>query len=302
MPGWVRVNRTLVATLFAIATAFLYALSKLLQMLEAERMPDEDALKPRLLVRLARRPRWLLGLGCDAAGYVTHAVALGLAAVLYVEPILASSLLIALVIGAVFMHRPVARTDWLAAVALTAELAAFLYMVHPEGDRETGRLGSWLVVGIIAFLVIATSVAIARRSTGSRRGALLGIAAGTAFGMSALLTKATVHYLGDGLAEPFRHWEPYVLVVLAAGAFLLGQSALQTGALGAAVGGIETMTVVAGALGGIVVLDERVSMSGPYEIICVVAAAIAIVAGIVKLASTEQRFVERAPTPVSESA
>ena len=288
-------NQTLVATLFAIATAFLYAVSKLLQMLEAERMPDEDALKARLVVRLAQRPRWLAGLACDAAGYITHAVALGLAAVLYVEPILASSLLIALLIGAVFMHRPVANADWVAAVALTGGLALFLYMVHPEGDRDTGRIGSWLVVGAVALAVIATSVAVALRSTGSRRGALLGIAAGTAFGISALLTKATVHYLGDGLTEPFIHWEPYALVVLAAGAFLLGQSALQTGALGAAVGGIEAMTVIAGAIGGIVVLDEEVSMSGPYEIIAVGAAAIAIIAGIVKLANTEEHMV--APDP-----
>jgi hypothetical protein len=66
---------------------------------------------------------------------------------------------------------------------------------------------------------------------------------------------------------------------------------LQTGALGAAVGGIEAMTVIAGAIGGIVVLDEQVSMSGPYEIISVFAAAIGIIAGIVKLASTEERIV-----------
>jgi drug/metabolite transporter (DMT)-like permease len=283
-------NRTLVATCFAVATAFLYAVSKLLQMLEAERMPDEDALKARLVVRLARRPRWLAGLACDAAGYVTHAVALGLAAVLYVEPILASSLLIALVIGVVFLHRPVARADWIAAVALTAGLGVFLYMVHPEGDLDTGGLGSWLVVGAVAALIIGAATAVAMRSRGARRGALLGVAAGTAFGMAALLTKGTVHYLGDGLLEPFTHWEPYALVVLAAGAFILGQSALQTGALGAAVGGIEAMTVISGAVGGIVVLDERVSMSGPYEITCVVLAAVAIVVGIVKLASTEERI------------
>ncbi len=298
-------NQTVVATLFAIATAFLYAVSKLLQMLEAERMPDEDALKARLVVRLAQRPRWLAGLACDAAGYFTHAVALGLAAVLYVEPILASSLLIALLLGAIFMHRPVGRADWLAALALTVGLAVFLYMVHPEGDRDTGPIGSWLVVGGVALAIIVASTVVATRSTGSRRGALLGIAAGSAFGISALLTKATMHYLGDGLTAPFTHWEPYALVVLAAAAFLLGQSALQTGALGAAVGGIEAMTVLTGAVGGIVVLDERVSMSGPYEIVCVVLAAIAIIAGIVKLASSEERLVVNEPivqSPVARNS
>jgi hypothetical protein len=218
-----------------------------------------------------------------------------LAAVLYVEPILASSLLIALLLGAIFMRRPVARADWFAALALTVGLAVFLYMVHPEGDRDTGPIGRWLLVGGVALAIIVASTAIATRSTGSRRGALLGIAAGSAFGITALLTKATMHYLGDGLTAPFTHWEPYALVLLAAAAFLLGQSALQTGALGAAVGGIEAMTVLTGAVGGIVVLDERVSMSGPYEIVCVALAAIALLAGILKLASTEERLVTNEP-------
>lgn len=45
----------------------------------------------------------------------------------------------------------------------------------------------------------------------------------------------------------------------------------------------EAMTVLTGAIGGFVVLDERVSMCGSYENTCVVLAAIAIFAGILSL-------------------
>ncbi len=52
-------------------------------------IPDEFALKPGLLLRLIKEPRWLLGLLSDFGGYIFHAAALGLAAVVFVEPILA---------------------------------------------------------------------------------------------------------------------------------------------------------------------------------------------------------------------
>ena len=45
-------GRVLAATLLSVATAFLYALSNVLQMLEAEKVPDEYALRAGLLARL----------------------------------------------------------------------------------------------------------------------------------------------------------------------------------------------------------------------------------------------------------
>src|SRR5689334_3266394 len=44
--------RVAAATLLSLATAFFYALSNVLEMLEAEQVPDEYALKAGLIVRL----------------------------------------------------------------------------------------------------------------------------------------------------------------------------------------------------------------------------------------------------------
>jgi len=54
------------ATGLALLTASLYACSNVLKLLEAEQVPSEYAMKLGLLARLVRRPRWLIGIGCDA--------------------------------------------------------------------------------------------------------------------------------------------------------------------------------------------------------------------------------------------
>ncbi|HEY0396865.1 MAG TPA: hypothetical protein VGF00_00665, partial [Acidimicrobiia bacterium] len=96
-------SRVAVATALSLATALFYAISNVLELLEAEKVPDEYAMKPGLLMRLIKRPRWLIGLASDFGGYICHAAALGLAAVVFVEPILATGILMSLFISSAFV-------------------------------------------------------------------------------------------------------------------------------------------------------------------------------------------------------
>jgi len=283
-------SRVAVATALALATALFYAISNVLELSEAEKVPDEYAMRPALLLRLIKEPRWLLGLLSDFGGYVCHAVALGLAAVVFVEPILALGILMSLFIGAAFMHRPVVRSDWIAAGVLSGGLALFLYEVSPTGGRQIGRTREWMIAGPSAVGAVVLCMVIGRATKGPARAAFLGVAAGIAFGVSALLTKALVHYLGDGIFAWVPHWEPYALAVAAIGGVIVAQSALQTGALGAAVGSIESMSVIAGSLYGLFLLDERVGAHTPFQIFAVVVSIGAILAGIVRLAQSEERL------------
>ena len=129
-----------------------------------------------------------------------------------------------------------------------------------------------------------------RATRGRPRAAFLGVAAGISFGLSALLTKALVHYLGDGIFAWVPHWEPYALAVAAIGGVIVAQSALQTGALGAAVGAIEAMSVISGSLYGLFLLDERVGAHGAFEISAVVVSIAAVLWGIAQLAHAEERL------------
>jgi hypothetical protein len=100
-----------------------------------------------------------------------------------------------------------------------------------------------------------------------------------------------VHYLGDGIFAWVTHWEPYALAVAAIGGVIVAQSALQTGALGAAVGSIESMSVISGSLFGLFLLDERVGAHTAFEVFAVVVSIAAIVGGIIKLSHSEERLI-----------
>jgi drug/metabolite transporter (DMT)-like permease len=282
--------RVAIATALALATALFYAISNVLELLEAEQVPDEFAMRPGLLLRLMKRPRWLLGLLSDFGGYICHAAALGLATVVFVEPILATGILMSLFIGSRFVHRPVRRSDWIAAGVLSGGLALFLYEVSPTGGRQIGRTREWIIAGPCAVAAIAICMVLGGATKGRPRAAFLGVASGIAFGVSALLTKALVHYLGDGLFAWVPHWEPYGLAVSAIGGVIVAQSALQTGALGAAVGSVEAMSVISGSLFGLFLLDERVGAHGFVEISAVVVSIAAILGGIVALSQAEERM------------
>jgi drug/metabolite transporter (DMT)-like permease len=287
--------------MLALATALFYAISNVLELLEAEQVPDEFAMRPTLLMRLIKRPRWLLGLLSDFGGYICHAAALGLATVVFVEPILATGILMSLFIGSAFVHRPVRRTDWIAAGVLSGGLALFLYEVSPTGGRQIARTREWLIAGPSAVAAIAICMAFGRATRGRPRGAFLGVAAGIAFGVSALLTKALVHYLGNGIFDWVPHWEPYGLAVAAIGGVIVAQSALQTGALGAAVGSIEAMSVISGSLFGLFLLNEHVGAHSVFEISAVVVSIAAILGGIVMLSQAEERIIGRFSTPSPHS-
>lgn len=287
-------GRVLAATILSIATAFLYSLSNVLEMLEAEQVPDEYALRLGLMTRLIRRPRWLLGLLSDFFGFATQAAALGLAAVVFVEPILSSGILMAIFLGAAFTHKPVHRSDIVAALVLSAGLAVFLYEVSPTGGTAVGEIARWLVAGPIACAVILGCMTLGRNTTGPWRGASLGIAAGISFGVAAVLTKTLMHYFGNGVFAWVNHWEPYALAVFAIGGVTLTQSALQTGALGAAVGAQEAMAPISAAIFGLVLLHEEVATQNGVQIFFVSCSLVAVLVGIVMLARAEERLMAEA--------
>ncbi len=214
-------------------TAFFYALSNVLELTEAEQVPDEYALRVGLMTRLVRRPRWLLGLLSDVFGYVCQAGALALAAVVFVEPILALAIVMSLMLGAAMTHRRLRPGDWVSAAVLSGGLALFLYEVVPTGGREFVPTDRVVIAGPITAVVIVGCIACARPSRGAPRAALLGIAAGISFGAAAVLTKGVVHYLGDGILAWIPHWESYALAATSIGGVIVGQSAFQTGALAA---------------------------------------------------------------------
>ena len=161
-----------------------------------------------------------------------EALALGVGTLVLVQPILSTSLLLSLFLGGVINGRHISRVG-MDRRGRARDRGCRVPLHGRSHPRDPGR-GEPLVADRRAT---DRRVRARRRrrgaasTSGSARAAFLGLAAGTLFGTSAVLTKAFVHYLGDGVLNWVPHWEPYALAVSSITGLVLAQSAFQTGAL-----------------------------------------------------------------------
>ncbi len=281
-------GRTAAAFVLALAAAFLFALSNVLEQREAEQLPDDQSLRASLLVRLAGRPLWLAGFGADVSGYVCHAAALAFGSLVFVQPLLVTGLLFALLLRAAITGRPLHRRELLAAIVLAAGLAVFLLVVSPHGGRAGAPIGRWVIAGPVIAATIAVCVVAGRRVAGARRALLFGLAAGISFGVSAALTKTFVHLLGHGVLPMLQHWEPYALAVATLGGLLLAQSSFQAGSLSASIAALEVAEPVVAAAIGIGLLDEHVETRSVAYQLAIVLALISMFLGALTLSRSSE--------------
>jgi drug/metabolite transporter (DMT)-like permease len=267
----------------ALAAALLFSLGTVLQQQVAATASEEEARGAGFLLRLARRPRWLAGIAADALGFVAQAAALGLGRIVVVQPLLATSVVFALPLGARLEHKPASRVEILAAIVVTAGLAAFLVLADPEGGVEDASTGAWVLSFGAAAVLCGALVLAARGRSPLRRAALLGTAAGILFALSAALTKATVEQLDDGVLEVLAHWHLYALLVVGYVSMTLSQASLQTGALAPAVATQMALDPVASLFLGTLAFDETIHDSAAATVAALIAFAV-MIAGIAFLA------------------
>jgi drug/metabolite transporter (DMT)-like permease len=219
-----------VEVLLALGAALLFAVGTVL-LQKAGMEEGTGGSQPRLLLRMARRPLWLAGILADALGFVGQAAALSIGRLAVVQPLLVTSVVFALPLGARLTGQRVRRADVGAALLVTGGLVAFLVVADPSGGRDDAPVGEWLLAGAAIGAVVAPLVLISRRLAPAPRAALLGIAAGVLFALSAALTKAVMDRLGDGVLELLLDWHLYALIAVGYISMTLNQLALMTGAL-----------------------------------------------------------------------
>src|SRR6516165_460172 len=88
-------------------------------------------LDPRLMLRLLRRPRWVLGWVPEVGGTILQALALRVGPLALVEPLLLAGVFVAVPMSAAFnRQRPQAR-DFLVVALGVVGLTAFLVAASP---------------------------------------------------------------------------------------------------------------------------------------------------------------------------
>lgn len=280
------------AVIAALAAALAYALAAVLQQRAASQAPADRALRFGLLWNLARRPMWLLGILADVGGFVLQFIALGKGSLILVQPLLVSSLLFALPIGAaVSTHRGISRREWVGALEVVVGLALFLVVASPEvGQADASALG-WTVVTTATVVPVVAMVGASLLYAGAVRASLQATAAGAVYGLSAAFTKTVSHALGaapgvgHAVVVLLRTWQTYGLILTGVVGLILVQTAFQAGPLGWSLPALTVVDPVVSILIGAVAFDESIAATVGAVVAEVVGMAL-MVLGVTVLAKS----------------
>lgn len=280
------------SVLIALVAAFLFALGVVLQQRAALDEPDESV-GPGFVLRLIRRPVWLVGITSDILGAIAQAAALGMGRLLVVQPLLASYVIFALPLGAVITHQRVTRRAVFSAVAVAAGLTGFLLLSSPGGGARDAPLLDWIIAALAVIAACAALMTVAGRFGPAPRAAFRGAAAGLTFALSAALIKQVVTVLeADGFQAMISDWHFYAAAAVAIATITLNQIALQAGALAPAVTASVMLNAVGSVLLGVLLFDEQLEGTSAEVIGSFVCLAL-MFGGVLVLAGEEVKTPER---------
>ncbi|MGO8870683.1 MAG: DMT family transporter [Acidimicrobiales bacterium] len=273
------------AILLALLAASAFAMGSVLQqkgVLEAPAEGDD----PRFLVQILKRPVWLAGGGLQATGWVLQAAALDRGSLVVVQSLTATSLVIALPLGAHFTDQQISRRVVTGAVAIIVGIVLFLSVGSPQKGTSYPTPATWVAAGALGTAVVVVLARIGRTRSGATKALIFGSAAGVGFAFQATVTKEFMTIVGNGIGDLFSSWEIYALIATAFAGFILQQSALKTGILAPAMASSNAVTLFASVVFGITVFGEKLS-NGSNRLAPALIGLVIALAGVVLLAGTK---------------
>jgi drug/metabolite transporter (DMT)-like permease len=263
-----------------IAAAALLAVGFVLQQHEAARSAG-PLLRPRLLLTLVRRPLWLCGIGAMVAGQLLGAAALGLGSLIIVEPLLATNVLFALPLTALWSRRRLGLRDLAGCALLIGGLALLLAggSPHEWNGREQVAATDWILALAAVSGVVALLVTVAKRGDLGEEATLLASAAGLLFGLQDVLTQRSIVQAESSLPGLLTSWHPYALVTIAVAGLVLEQSAFEIAPLAASLPAMTLAEPVCGIGLGMGLLGEALR-TNPAALFTGLTGLVATVCGV----------------------
>jgi drug/metabolite transporter (DMT)-like permease len=207
------------------------------------RMPAIDARHAFALLRTVLLDgAWVIGFALMACGLGLQVVALTLAPISVVQPVLGSGVVILVVLSAIVLRERLGALELSCVIAVVVAIAAIALSAAVAGAQVGHRTSGWLVAAVsIPTCVVALAVGASALGPPPRAkhripaiGVSYGLAAGLLYGVATLALKAlsgAVFQLPGGLREltvvvltsPY----PYLTVACSAVALLIFQTGLQ---------------------------------------------------------------------------
>lgn len=268
----------------AVGAAACFAVANVAQMRAARRVEAPSGLSLRLLVRLLRDPLWILGLVASITGFGMQAVALYLAPVVFVQPLIVTELLFALPLAAAQAGTRLHRREWTGAVLVAAGISLFVGVGQPHGQGATASNFDWVLTtaSIAAALVVTIGVAEARPHRPTLRASALAAAASICFGYMSVLTRVVGHQFGQHGVRALGYAQPWLLAVIAIGGLMLSQTAFRIAPLSISLPIIDIGEPAVASLLGVLILGESVQLTAG-TLVGVVFSGAAVVMGVALL-------------------
>jgi drug/metabolite transporter (DMT)-like permease len=207
----------------ALVASALFNVGLVLQALEARATPRVLGLRLSLLVRLFRRPRWVLGLLLGAIGIAPQVLALAEAPFVVVQPALTAGLLLLLALGSRMLDEPVGVVEVVGVAAIIGGIALVAWGAPPHSEAHRGGAA---VIAVMAGLSALALAPFAARDTRLDSAMLAIVGSGGGFAASNVATKLMSDDVHVG---HFANAVPWAAVGLATGvaATVSGMTAFQ---------------------------------------------------------------------------
>ncbi|HKR71840.1 MAG TPA: DMT family transporter [Streptosporangiaceae bacterium] len=251
----------MISYVLAFSAAIVNAVSDVLNRKASREAPRHLAFRFRLFAHLLHRRAWLAAVFLMLMSFVLAASALGTGQLAAVQLIVILELPITLVGSALYLGGHLANRDWVAIVAMTAGVIGLLVLLDPEpGKGEPASAVIWLAGGAAnVAVIVALYIAAKARRQSAVRAALLGIASGCGYGLTAAFTKGMAsQFTAHGVGGVLTSWQIYACGVAGLASTWLLQNAYHSGTLAAAQPGITLVDPVVATLWGAAAFGEHV--------------------------------------------
>ena len=272
---------------FALVTALMNAVAVTTQHIASTSGPS-SAKGREFLSRLVRHPLWLLGWIALGGSLVFQALALHVAPLTLVQPLLVLELGFGLALRRVWLRQRVARRAWFIAALTTVALAVFLTSVE-SASANSASPPMWAGPSIAALVLVGGLLLLGWRGSPSRRAGAWGGATAVLWALEAVYIKATTDVLAShGVGATLTHWPFYAFVLIGVGGLVCEQAALHAGPLRASQTAIVVIDPLVSVALGMSVYSEHVAHGVLATLVAVVALGAALVGARALVAATPE--------------
>lgn len=241
---------------YALLAAFCFAMGTVL-MQRGTLQTEAGSEDPRFYVQILRRPVWLLGALFSLIGGGLHLLALSEGPVVLVEPVLTLSVVMALPLGVWLTGQHVHRPEIVGACMVIGGLTAFQVFANTTGGVSLPSAQRWLIGGGLTVSIAVGALWLSRGRRAAIVAAMLGIAAGAAFGLAAAFDKLFVNQIHHGPA--LLQWSLYALCIASLCGGAIQQAALKTGVLAPAIASVNVSNLLVAVALGLWVFQEELA-------------------------------------------